>query len=88
MFGERPDGDKVDAGFGELAQSVDGDVTGDFQLCLTAGYFHRFTHLLGVEVVEHDDIRASFQVLQLQLFQTLDTSTGTSGCSQKAFSTA
>lgn len=60
MLGECADGNIVNAGFREFANGIEGNVAGDFQRRLAVGTFHRLTHQVGGEIVEHDDISAGF----------------------------
>ena len=60
MFGQGADGNIVDAGIGEFADGVKGNVAGDLQRRLACGNFHRLAHQVGGEVIEHNDIGPGF----------------------------
>ena len=66
MFGQRANRDEIHACFGKFAQRFMGDIARDFQTRLAVCAFYRFAHLVGFEVIEHDDVGSGFQrVVQL-----------------------
>lgn len=88
MLGQGANGDVIDAGFSKFADGVERHVAGHLKLRLAVCAFDRFTHLLRVEVIEHDDVSPALMASSSSSSVSTSTSTGTSGCSQKAFSTA
>ena len=68
MLGQGANGDVIDAGFSKFADGVERHVAGHLKLRLAVCAFDRLTHLLRVEVIEHDDVSPRFNGL-VQLLQ-------------------
>ena len=71
MLGQGADRDKIDAGLGEAADGLQGDVAGDLQLGPPGRDGDSVLHHGHLEVIQHDDIGLGLQGL-LQLFQIFD----------------
>ena len=61
VLGQGAHGDVINAGFGKFADGFKRHVAGYFQRRLAVGPLHRFTHQVGGEIIEHNDIRAGFK---------------------------
>ncbi len=71
VLGQRPNGDEINAGLGEFTDRFERHVAGYFKLGFAVGQFYCLAHLLGFEVIKHDDIGAGLDSL-LQLLQVFD----------------
>ena len=63
MLGERTYGDEVDTGFGDGAQSFEGDIARRFKLCTSGIDADSFAQTLKIEIVEQNPFGISLQCL-------------------------